>query len=563
MPSAAEAAALYAGEIPMEVDGGIGNLAQSRHHPNASLAAVNNLTSALETRTLQEAAPATACTTNPITAGTKHPGNLAVKEHLDKLIFLVPADQKNEARSLAKGIFQAIQTTKNAAKDNTNQRAEGFDLAELRKVVAEEATKAATTAVKTALSEAQKTLPTKGTWAAMAAHSATLANSWIQQQSPPKKIIPTRQNRELLVRGADMPPNLARRTPQEIIQVVNQVSSRKDAIAARTLPSSDILVTFKDEAAKAWHAKNKDWILQAFGPQAKEAQRTVAVLIKGLRKADLQEVTEGDFADELGFKTVDKVKFRIPSLPEHTRATVLVALTDQEEARRACDNGVVWRAQLLDCEPYSAAVEPTQCYKCWQWGHTQRYCRKDPLCPRCGTASHGDGGRVGESQCPTHTGLAYRCPTCGGQHPAWARECPKGAEARQRAKEAYQHRPRTFEPSLRQKPVASQPIPSPAVIQPSPAPSSPAEYSDDGEEEGFQEVRRKRGRGRPSALENAGQSLNQSKLRFPQAAKSQPTPSPLSTAQPTQERTVPTISPLPPSSQSQPAEINSQESQWL
>ena len=96
------------------------------------------------------------------------------------------------ARSLAKGIFQAIQTTKNAAKDNTNQRAEGFDLAELRKVVAEEATKAATTAVKTALSEAQKTLPTKGTWAAMAAHSATLANSWIQQQSPPKKIIPTR-----------------------------------------------------------------------------------------------------------------------------------------------------------------------------------------------------------------------------------------------------------------------------------------------------------------------------------------------------------------------------------
>ena len=155
-----------------------------------------------------------------------------------------------------------------------------------------------------------------------------------------------------------MPPNLARRTPQEIIQVVNQVSSRKNAIAARTLPSSDILVTFKDEAAKAWHAKNKDWILQAFGPQAKEAQRTVAVLIKGLRKADLQEVTEGDFADELGFKTVDKVKFRIPSLPEHTRATVLVALTDQEEARRACNNGVVWRAPLHDCEPYSAAVEP-------------------------------------------------------------------------------------------------------------------------------------------------------------------------------------------------------------
>jgi hypothetical protein len=35
-------------EIPIEIDGGIASLEQSRHHPNAALKAVNDLTKALE-----------------------------------------------------------------------------------------------------------------------------------------------------------------------------------------------------------------------------------------------------------------------------------------------------------------------------------------------------------------------------------------------------------------------------------------------------------------------------------------------------------------------------------
>ena len=30
---------------------------------------------------------------------------------------------------------------------------------------------------------------------------------------------------------------------------------------------------------------------------------------------------------------------------------MLVALTSQEEARKACEEGVIWRAQVLDCAP--------------------------------------------------------------------------------------------------------------------------------------------------------------------------------------------------------------------
>ena len=81
--------------------------------------------------------------------------------------------------------------------------------------------------------------------------------------------------------------DLAKRTPAEIIQVINQASAKKGAIAARKLPSGDTVVTFSDSTTKEWHNQNSQWIQQAFGDQAKEACRTFAVLVKGLKRADL------------------------------------------------------------------------------------------------------------------------------------------------------------------------------------------------------------------------------------------------------------------------------------
>jgi len=58
-------------------------------------------------------------------------------------------------------------------------------------------------AVKAALSEAQRAQLTKGTGAAMNAHSLSPENSWFQRQTLPKKFIPTRQNTELLMMVED------------------------------------------------------------------------------------------------------------------------------------------------------------------------------------------------------------------------------------------------------------------------------------------------------------------------------------------------------------------------
>ena len=351
------------------------------------------------------------------------------------------------------------------------------------------------------------------------APATTVARSWAAvvagEGELPKKIIPGRLNKEILVRGS-IEPSLTRRSPQEIVQAVNGVSERKGAVAARKLPSGDVIVTFQDAETKEWHAKNAGCIGTAFGEVAKEAKRTFAVLVKGMLKRDLRDVTEAAFGKQLGLQSVERVKFRIPTIEGVTRATALVTMTSQEESKRACEEGVVWRAQMLNCEPYWSALQATQCYRCWKWGHTQRFCKKSALCPRCGTAAHGGGGRAGEAQCPTHGNeIPYFCPCCSGKHPAWVRWCPEAVKARGAAREAYHFRPRTFELALQQQTQQQQERLLPRMRSVTFRGASTLEEADDG----FQEAgKRKRPRGRPPvfliAQEEAARSSRQGKLTF-------------------------------------------------
>ncbi len=55
-------------------------------------------------------------------------------------------------------------------------------------------------------------------------------------------------------------------------------------------------------------------------------------------------VTEAEFGQGLGLSSVDRAKFRIPTIEGVIRATVLVTLTSQEEVKRAYEEGVVWQA---------------------------------------------------------------------------------------------------------------------------------------------------------------------------------------------------------------------------
>jgi hypothetical protein len=430
--------------------------------------------------------------------GSGLPSEKSLRGLVDSLVALVGPEEKALAKTLAKELSQAHQKLRAAAAGKAVEATSAFpSLQSLRKVIAEEV-KAAVAGAREAVPAAKAATPAAATWATIAGGALG------PQQTVPKKVVPARLSREVLVKAREATPDLAKRNPQEIVQAVNAVSTRKGAVAARKLPSGDVIVTFQDTAAKDWHSEpaNQRWIQQAFGEKARENGRTFAVLVKGIHRESLQSVTEEAFGKEIGDRGVEKVKFRLPKDQKLRWATALVTFDSQEAARRACDEGVIWRAQVFNCEPYWAALSPVQCYRCWKWGHIQHHCKKEALCPRCGTAAHGEGGRTGEDLCPTHRGHPFNCPACGGRHPAWAGECPVKAKELTRAREAYQHRPRTFEASAQ---------PQPPVFNFQTAGAGQAAEED----EGFQVVgsrKRKAIRGRPTDLERAARDPQQTRI---------------------------------------------------
>lgn len=465
----------------------------------------------------------------PMTKAKANTGLEEIRGLLDGLIALVLQDRKAVGLGLAREINNRLQHLGGQG----NQ--EAVTIANLQRVVVE--------AVQAATKATTGTPPTR-TWADIATGLQGTTFRPGASQSPPRKAVPKRASREVLIRSNNLPADLAKRTPAEITQAVNQATGQPEAIAARKLPSGDTVVTFRDQAARERHSQNTQWIQQAFGDQAKEACKTFAVLVKGLRKSALQGVTEEEFGKGTGLRTIDKVKFRLPSKQGLTWATALVTLTSQEEAYQACEQGLVWNAQILDCEPYWAVLEPKQCYKCWKWGHIQRYCSKPALCSRCGTKAHGEGGKAGEAQCPTHSGqIPCRCPNCGGSHTAWAKECPGRVKAREEAREAYQYRPRAFEAP---KTTANPQEKTFTFTGPLQA----------GEDDGFQQVSRKRprvlARGRPTGLSIAGQDPSQTRITLgpPSLPTSLPATAPVATPQ---------LNQAGQASQAQPTEAQSQE----
>jgi hypothetical protein len=433
------------------------------------------------------------------------------------LMDLIPEEERDTAFFLIDEFVRRIgkMRTRVEVLEERGPPSKGADLGALQKAITEEVQKAIGV-LKEEVQEVKKAL-IKGS--SQVIEPGIRARSWaaVAAEEPPKKVIPGRIGKEVLIRGS-VAPAITRRSPQEIVQAINGASEKKGAVAARKLPSGDVVITFQEAKIKEWHTEdaNSGWIQKAFGEEAKEAKRTFAVLVKGILKRDLKDMTEAEFGKAIGLTTIERVKFRIPTMGGITRATALVTMTSEEEAKKACDEGVFWRAQILHCEPYWAVLQTTQCYKCWGWGHTQRFCRKSALCPRCGITAHGEGGRAGEAQCPTHDNqVSLRCSNCTGKHPAWVRWCPEAVKARNAAREAYQYRPRTFDLTLLKQQNQKQRQPPEA-----------RQVTFQGGDEEYQVVGRKRPRGRPPsmavAMERAAKDPRQGKLNLAMGDKTGP-----------------------------------------
>jgi hypothetical protein len=359
---------------------------------------------------------------------------------------------------------------------------------------------------------------------------------WPEIEAPPAR---GRDSRELTIQTTE-PTDQAKRTNKEIVDAINALHRSDDAVAARRLPSGDWRVVFKsDEAALSRARTATEWIPKIFegGEIRKKLWQVVA---SGFRLDDVRDDLAADLSRANENITICRVT--VPkSAKDRKISSIYLGVETAAMANRLCEYGLLWNSSLYECAPFCEAASAKQCFKCYQFGHPQRYCRNQASCGWCSSRDHL------EADCPhKKEEINPKCSNCKGDHPAWSQGCPKKQAAILNAKAAYQARPRRF------------PVPAQAQTQTINFTSSP-----NGEDSNLGPTQKKRRtneqgptRGRPVGSTKASQNTRKLDTWINLTSPSPP-PHPIfttSTATPSLEGTDPNreTSPKPPRPQDDP-----------
>ncbi|KAG6079908.1 hypothetical protein E4U15_003554 [Claviceps sp. LM218 group G6] len=71
----------------------------------------------------------------------------------------------------------------------------------------------------------------------------------------------------------------------------------------------------------------------------------------------------------VGLWTSGRGKTRLDDDCEHSTGQKAAFIDDVETANRLCDNGIIYESDILDAQPYNAAVNPRESYRCFKFGH--------------------------------------------------------------------------------------------------------------------------------------------------------------------------------------------------
>jgi hypothetical protein len=354
--------------------------------------------------------------------------------------------------------------------------------------------------------------PSAPSWNQVAA--AMPATSWAARDQKHSQSIETKRKEvKITIKGQEDKQAIEKRDIQNILAAVRTREPReavKEIIAARRLPSGDILLSTLTEKARIALERSKDW-LRAIAPTAEILPTTFPVFVHGVRvkgaNTNEQERTITAICEENarlhpGLE-VTRIAWPKKTILEQKRYSSLVLETaSPETANRIILQGLIHEGEIKNCVRFLSEGRVTRCHKCQRYGHTARLCRGEVICAEC--AEHHTA-----EACPKGPEAKRKCALCKGNHRAGSQSCELERKERQRAEYARNHaHPQylcTSSSSLDHTNTTTAP-PVPTQQQPQP----PAN--------GWQIIT-KRQRGRPSQLQQAANDPAQLQLSSTQLGK--------------------------------------------
>jgi hypothetical protein len=255
-----------------------------------------------------------------------------------------------------------------------------------------------------------------------------------------------RESKQLLIKISNKEDiaNLKNIPTEQIIQRIQEDASTAHAsrniIAARKLPSGDIIIHTNSMQAKSILQTDTDWTSRLC-PSATIQKKSFAVVIHGVNTAIFKQEASSSPARllERQNKTLHPdmkivhYSWLKKDAEQKQFSSLIVEVDCARTANRMILEGVLLQYELKTVELYDPRSRITQCFNCQKYdGHKSRTCRSSTRCGNC-------GGEHPTKECACKSPTARRrCAACqGGDHPSWAASCPARIKEISRARHAY------------------------------------------------------------------------------------------------------------------------------
>jgi phage gp45-like len=267
------------------------------------------------------------------------------------------------------------------------------------------------------------------TWSSVASSTYTPDPTATTRHGITQRAQNSRKNREVTVTIEDITEREETRH-KSVEMIVNAVKNKEPktatdkVLAARKLPSGDILFVTHTEEARISLEKSSEW-LQAVATSAKVKRNTFPVFVHAVRMDSVDTSKQTQAATKIYEQNqtlhptleVVRVAWMKRALIEKKRYSSLILETSSAEtANMLIKQGLVLEGEIKICERFLTDTKVTQCFRCQKYGHVSKACKGRAACAYC-------AGGHDSRQCTEKDGTVRMCTLCKGNHAAWSATC--------------------------------------------------------------------------------------------------------------------------------------------
>ncbi len=252
-----------------------------------------------------------------------------------------------------------------------------------------------------------------------------------------------RKKREVMMKIAERKKieKIQKKSIEQILQEITNVltAQRNLIMSLRKLESEDITLHAVSSEVRANLKRSQTWakeianstriVRRIFTVLAHEVRITIdtsnqKVIIKRLIKDNAR------LHENLKILRIVWLKKVVES--EKTHSSLIVEIAIEAMTNRLMNENMLDSYQECSCKLFEKNCHITQCYRCFEFDHMIRFCKKKQRCAKCADKHH-----IEECVMPSNKRC---CVNCNEDHELWRRICFKWRQQMKQTSEIYRNR---------------------------------------------------------------------------------------------------------------------------